>query len=135
MKKRFFALLLTILSLCVTALPVAAIDDPEPEPYYTGVASATINMTISTTGRTTSTVRVRILPGYTADVYLDLQQRDGPWTDIMSWDDSGSGNIYLDGDYYVESGYYYRAKVTIDVYDSDGSYVETVTAYSSSQRY
>ena len=135
MKKRIISLLSTVVIVCIMCTPALANGPIEIEPCYEGVSSVRVNFNISASGKTTSTATVIVLPGYTADVYLDLQQNDGEWENIMTWEDSGSGRIYLNKSYYVESGYEYRAQVTVDIYDDDGSYVETVTVNSGSEWY
>ena len=135
MKKRIISLLSTVAIVCIMCTPALANGPIEIEPCYEGVSSVRVNFNISASGKTTSTATVIVLPGYTADVYLDLQQNDGEWENIMTWEDSGSGRIYLNKSYYVESGYEYRAQVTVDIYDDDGSYVETVTVNSGSEWY
>ena len=135
MKKRIISLLSTVAIVCIMCTPALANGPIEIEPCYEGVSSVKVTFNISASGKTTSTATVIVLPGYTADVYLDLQQNDGEWENIMTWEDSGSGRIYLNKSYYVESGYEYRAQVTVDIYDDDGSYVETVTVNSGSEWY
>ena len=135
MKKRIISLLSTVVIVCIMCTPALANGPIEIEPCYEGASSVRATFNISASGKTTSTATVIVLPGYTADVYLDLQQNDDGWENIMTWEDSGSGRIYLNKSYYVESGYEYRAQVTVDIYDDDGSYVETVTVNSGSEWY
>mgnify|MGYP006939844032 CR=1 FL=1 len=69
-------------------------------------------------------------------VSLELQKLDNGWTTIDSYSGSGSGieGVYVYLDRYVVHGTY-RAKVTIDVTNSAGTVVETVTETSYLKTY
>lgn len=139
MKKRVLTLMFAVISLCVASVPVSANDVATITPCYEGIASATVTIVISreglTDGLTSNVVRVQVLPGYTADVYLTLQQKVGRWEDVYTWETSGSSRVYMNKPYYVESGYYYRAVASIEIYDEYDNYVETISVESLPEYY
>lgn len=59
------------------------------------------------------------------------------WSVEKSWDYNGPGYngttsaFTITRNRYVESGYYYKVTLTVDVYDSNGTYIETLRAASS----
>lgn len=48
---------------------------------------------------------------------------------------SGSSMLVLEKNYYVMSGYYYKAELSADVYNSSGNFLENVTSTSSIKYY
>lgn len=70
-------------------------------------------------------------PGYTAEVIVELQQKGSKWTTIEDWTATGGDSAGVDVNYYVESGYSYRLKLTHVAYDSDGKIVQALTKYSN----
>ena len=59
------------------------------------------------------------------------------WSIEKSWDYNGPGYngatsaFSIIKNRYVESGYYYKVTFVVDVYDSNGTYIETLRAASS----
>lgn len=65
---------------------------------------------------------------------LQRQTSSGSYTDVKTWNFSGTGSAYLSEQYTVASGSY-RVKTVGNVYTSSGSFVETVTVYSQRKTY
>lgn len=87
--KRLSKLLAMMLCLSMVVPAAAAYgSEPaelEPLPRYTGLRTSTANLTISSSGRSTSTGEVNTRSGYTADVTMELQQKDGSrWETIRT---------------------------------------------------
>lgn len=137
MKKRTLSMLLVLVLALGILAPTAYAAVPESEgdyviqPRYTYIFSIMSDLTISSTGRTSDYGYVKMYDSsYTCDLTMELQQKDGSWNTIKEWTTSGSGTVELDKIWYVLSGYTYRVKVTVDVYNSAGKLVETESAYS-----
>ena len=119
--------------------PDVPIDDPlDPSPY-TYIATINIYFDISSSGLTEDYCRTYI-PDTTCSCWLDmyLQRWNSSiqdWETVKSWSKNGSGTITLDKEWYVASGYTYRLKCLISVYDSDGLLGESVPVYSSHYYY
>lgn len=105
--------------------------DPDP---YTYIATISINFDISSSGLTDDYCQVYI-PDDTCTCYLYMHlqrwnQNSGEWETIKSWNTSGSDTITLEKEWYVASGYAYRLKNNIYVYDSNDLLGESTSAYS-----
>lgn len=135
--KRFAALMLT-LCMAGACLPTAAAtetsyDDPSTiTPRMIGIQDGIVSIDVASSGRATCTGYVRIKSGYTADLslYLQRSKKGDAWESIKEWTTSGSGDMLLDKIYYVSNGYMYRCATIVDVYDSNGNCVETITKFS-----
>ena len=135
MKKRiskFLSMLLALSCITATLSTAAAI-----EPRYTGLATLTVSINIANDGCANPYGYARIRSGYTADVTLELQRSSNgySWSSVKEWTASGTDSIDLDKIYYVVSGYDYRAKCTVMVYDSSNNLVDNVTKYSGTYSY
>lgn len=138
--KRLSKMLAMILCLSMTVLPTAATHvseaaELEPSPRYTGLRNVVADLTISSSGRSTSTGEAVAYGGYTADVTMELQQKDGSrWKEVRTWTDEGE-DVYLEKDWYVAPGYEYRVELSIEVSNSSGKVVDDVTIYSSTVKH
>ena len=71
-----------------------------------------------------------VASGYEAEATLELQQKDGStWKTIKEWSDSGDV-IRFNKAQFVARGYDYRLKLTTEVYDANGKFVEDDVTYS-----
>ena len=137
---RLSKLLAVMLCLSMAVLPAAAAHESEaaelePSPRYTGLVDAYVGLDINSSGRSTSTGEVYTRSGYTADVTMELQQKDGSqWEEVRTWTDVGA-DVYLEKDWYVASGYEYRVELSIEVSNSSGRVVDDVTIHSGIVEY
>ena len=133
----FVCVLLVFSMLSSTALayePETPEDDPVDPSPYTYISSIFVNFDISSSGLTDDYCRVYI-PNSSCScwVYMYLQRWNsgtGEWETIKTWSTDGSGTITLEKEWYVASGYAYRLKIIVYVYDSDGLLGESAAAYS-----
>lgn len=124
-------LLIGCMSVCVSAADEKAAGDNS---RFTGLATMTAYLDISNLGRAVVSIDVTLRTGYTADVKIELIQF--PNTVVKEWNTEMENNgTCWGGVYYVYSGYFYYAKVTTDIYDLDGNYIETVTLESNTVYY
>lgn len=132
--KRFISFLLIL--CCVLPVSFAADTDDGVMPQYDHIAYVYVVLDINDSGFAQATTTVSLYPGYNVSVKLELQQLKNGWTTIDSYSGSGSGpaGAYVFLDRYVTPGAY-RAKVTINVSNSAGAVVETVTEYSYIENY
>ena len=128
-------LLFSLLSPMAMAYdPETPVDDPlDPSPY-TYIAMIDIDFDISNSGLTDDYCRVYI-PDTTCSCWLDMYlQRwntsTNKWETVKSWSKYGVETITLEKEWYVVSGYAYRLKCNISVYDSDNLLGEATSAYS-----
>lgn len=137
MKKRISKFLSMLLALCCITATLSTATATAIEPRYTGLFGAAVSLDIASGGKSTPAVAVTLRNGYTADVTLTLQRSSNgySWSSVKEWSDSGSTLVSIEKTYYVTSGYDYRSKCTVIVYDSNGSIVDNVTKYSSTVSY
>lgn len=129
---KFLSMLLVLTCITATLSTATAI-----EPRYTGLTSLTVSIDIASGGLSNPYGHALLRSGYTADMTLELQRSSNgySWSSIAEWTTSGSNRIILDKNYYVVSGYDYRSKCTLKVYDSNNKLVDNVTEYSGTYSY
>jgi hypothetical protein len=136
--KRLWCLLLAISMFLAISIPAAASEEVAPENLtesnrLTGTISVRASISKVSAGKVKCSGKVILRDGYTASVTMTLQRMSGgSWTPVDYWTQSGSGTISFSHTKNVSTGYSYRCVVTAVVYDSNGNYIESATAYSSS---
>ena len=112
---------------------------PENDPFnpsrYTYIATINICFDISSSGLTDDYCKVYI-PDTTCSCWLDMylqrwNSNTEEWETVKSWSKYGVETITLEKEWYVASGYIYRLKCVVSVYDSNNLLGEAVAAYSS----
>lgn len=141
--KRIVSFILVALMLIFATIPAYAANSSTASagivsPQFIGITTLSANLSIDSSGRTTSTGIVRPSnSNYTSYLTVSLQKFiSGSWTTINSWSGSGAGlyGVTNSGSYYVGSGTY-RACSIASIYNSSGSLVDTATAYSAEKSY
>lgn len=132
------ATLMLVLCMLVAAIPASASDLQTDEseivtPRYVACSYVDTCLTIGSLGYSVSSVEVYMYSGYTAEITMTLQKSSNGilWSDDASWTSSGSSNLALSKARYVLSGYYYRVVSEIEIYNSTGTKVESITDYSN----
>ena len=135
--KRLTSLILALcmIGICLPAAMATDVDINDPDSVVSrliGVHSGIVSIDITSSGRSICYGDVTLKSGYTANLTLYLQRSsDGEsWKSIKNWSTSGSGELILEKTYYVVPGYKYRTATAVNVFDSDGVQVETVTKFS-----
>ena len=73
---------------------------------------------------------------YNTGVKVELQQYDGGWNTIKTWEATGNTWAIIEKYYYVDRGYAYQLKVTHYAYDIEtDEEVESYVTYSDCIRY
>ena len=112
---------------------------PENDPFnpsrYTYIATINICFDISSSGLTDDYCKVYI-PDTTCSCWLDMylqrwNSNTEEWETVKSWSKYGVETITLEKEWYDASGYIYRLKCVVSVYDSNNLLGEAVAAYSS----
>lgn len=134
-KRRSYTLLMILLCLAMV-MPISALSDASAvAPRYQVVSKFEASLVISSNGFATCTGKSSVVPGYTADVTMELQQnKDGAWKTIKTWTDSGR-IVSLCQNWYVASGYNYRVRVSADALSSSGEVIEKPEVFSAIQHY
>lgn len=139
MKRATYKLIPLVLAVIIlfTTTTVYAATWPEIDLCYEGLARSAVTLDISDTGLAQCTAKATLSSGYSANVTATLQQSTDrvSWDSIKEWSGSGTRIVTAQGIYYVLSGYYYRLKVTIELYNSNSELVDTVPAYSTTKYY
>ena len=134
--KRFVSMFLTLCLVLILGRNVAfAFDNDVAAQRYIALTLNSVSLNISSTGLSTSHGMVKVDSRYTAKATLELQQKkNGVWQPIKSWSDSGI-SFSIVKDYYVLHGYDYRAVLTVRVYDSKNTLIETGSTSSNTYYY
>lgn len=89
-----------------------------------------MDLSINSSGYASCDGTCTVASGYEAEATLELQQKDGStWKTIKEWSDSGDV-IRFNKAQFVARGYDYRLKLTTEVYDANGKFVEDDVTYS-----
>ena len=130
-------LILTLLVILLANTFVSAAGSSIIAPYYEGLYHTYSSLTISDIGLTECVGKASLKGGYSGEITVTLQQSSDrvTWTGIKDWTDSGLYALSVSENYFVATGYYYRLKITVKVYDGSSNLVETVPAYSSIKYY
>lgn len=127
---RYLAVLLA-LTCMVGSLSVGAIATSPAEPTYVGLLTASPVLSISS-GKATCRDSISIRSGYSVNVKTELQYLSGQkWSQAALWTTSGKNTVLINKERYVTSGYKYRIKETIHVYNAKGTLVESPIKYSA----
>lgn len=101
-------------------------------PFYIGTVTASTALWIEPNGSATCSGDVYLKPGYTGKAVLSIQQRiSGNWETQASWSEQGKPSVTLSKTYIALSGFEYKTILTVNVFDSQGNYVETVSVAST----
>ena len=96
-------------------------------PRYDVVLEMSTKLSINASGYASCGGTADVRNGYTCNATLALQRKSGnSWTTVEDWNSSGRTNSFSEG-WYVNSGYDYRLKLSVDVYSSSGSFIESQT--------
>ena len=129
---------LVVILLCLTMIvPTAAASGNEEDisPQYMVVITFGTSFDIDNNGRSTCTGKGTVETNYTIDITMELQQKKGnSWETIKTWTDSGR-RVNLEENWYVDSGYYYRIKLSGEATNSSGKVIESPETYSGVQYY
>lgn len=117
-----------ILMVSANAMGTTA-QEPIVQPRYDGATRVSATLSITSSGRADVYGQVVLKPSYTADLTVTLRRDSG--SEVKSWSSSGSGSLKIDKGYYVTSGHDYYTSVSVSVYDSDGTLVDSITKDSS----
>lgn len=128
-----------MLMLCLAMLlPVgvsATQEGGQISPRFSTVSTFEAKLSISGSGYATCTGDSFARTGHTAEVLLELQQKNGAnWETIKEWSGSGK-SVTIDDGRFVTAGYDYRLKLSADVYNASGNRVESPVAYSAIVNY
>ncbi len=133
--KLFTVILAVYMALSAAAVfPVSAANLPGggiSSPMNVAIISQSIDFGIVTGNLVYCYGATETTHKYTAEVVIELQQKDSTWHTIETWkatDDKGFASIYET--IIVEKGYSYRLKMTNRAYDVNNQLVETLQAYS-----
>lgn len=135
-RSRLLSLLLAVI-LIASVVPVQAAS-PDVAPYrFDYVNSCSIFLSITNKGLATCTSNIVLRDGVTAEMTVTLYNSTDKksWDYVKSWDTSGSLALALEKSYYVMSGYYYKAVLSADIYNSSGSLVESISSTSNIHYY
>ena len=121
------ALLCMLSTVCFANASTAYNGDPI-SPYYDYISSVKATLGISSSGKATCEALVRTFGAYDIELTITLQKssNQATWSDVKTWNATGSRIASASKTYYVSSGYYYRITVIADIYDDNHNLLESV---------
>lgn len=141
MKNKMTKALSILLVLCLLSTTVLAAGTETVMPRYNYVANIVIGLEIEYggiyEGRAYCHTGITLHQStHSCSLTMVLQRNDGSgWDDVKTWSGSGGQDLDLSHYWYVDSGYEYRTKNTIRVYNANGRLIETITTYSEIWEY
>lgn len=134
--KKFCHAIIIALVICLIIIPIeasAVVDTPvtdEIDPQFITINTIYAYLKIDEdTGIATCVGEVRARDMLPVEVLVQLQQlKDGTWTTLYSWANTGTCIASEAGSYAIAKGYTYRAKVIGFAYDTDGNIIESGSA-------
>lgn len=135
MKKRNLIRIVCLFLIIGLLLPTASAAS-QVQPRYQKIVILTSELFgFNWLGKATCCGTVTVLDE-TCDVYLyvELQRsEDGVngWETIKTWEATGNFEVIIEKNYYVVSGYYYRAVTSVLIYDAEGYFIESDAAVSA----
>ncbi|MEN6315449.1 MAG: hypothetical protein ABFD25_14535 [Clostridiaceae bacterium] len=143
MKKKVLGKVLAsaiVVLLCLSGISASAAEQNAPidsnkakatiSPCFLAIVSCENNLTLNSGGRLTCEGKTEVQYGYIAGLTVELQQYDGQWNTIKTWNVSDNIAVSLSKDWYVASGYQYRLKLTHMAMNSNNAVIESFTSYS-----
>lgn len=131
--------LIAVVALCASPLGISA-ETAQTETTYSDDGIMPMNIAITATdnsltlgsyGKMTCFGSTDVQSGYKAGVIVELQQNNGGWTTIATWEKKGGYSATVEEDRYVDKGYSYRLKLTHKAYTSADVQVESFPKYSN----
>jgi hypothetical protein len=104
-------------------------------PFFVAIVIYVNNLTLNSGGRLSCEGETEVQYGYIAGITIELQQYNGQWNTIKTWNASDSTIVSLNNDWYVASGYQYRLKLTHTAMNSSRTVIESFTSYSRTVTY
>ena len=135
--KRILSLTLAVVLLFALVIPVGAAEvDSGISPRFTYISKVSTNLSISNLGVATCTGSSFATGVSSVKLICRLQQyKNGTWTTIRTWSDTGTNAATVAKSVAVYSGYTYRTYTSCYVYNAAGTLLETVACYSSQVTY
>ncbi len=142
---RVIASVVTVL-MCFSSISIASAAEQEilidtdltnvfVSPNFLAIARFESNLILGSDGKLTCEGKTEVQYGYIAGLTIELQQYNGQWYTIKTWNASDSTVVSLSKDWYAASGYQYRLKLTHTAMNSNSTVIESSTSYSKTVAY
>ena len=137
MKNNMTKALSILIVLCLLSTTAFAAGTETVMPRYDYVALIGVGLEIEYNGRAYCHTGITLHHStHSCSLTMVLQRNDGSgWDDVKTWSGSGGQDLDIEEYWYVDSGYEYRTKNTIRVYNASGRLIETITTYSEIWEY
>ena len=132
MKKVLSAFLCVVMlfSIATTAGATAVM------PRYQSIMSASCGLVISSSGKADAILTVTAQRSDSLSGTIELKRfTGGAWETVATWTPSATGSLRGTFSRYVVSGYLYKVFTTVDVYASDGTFIESIDLESNDVLY
>ena len=136
--KKVIPLLLVVILLALWVLPVTTLALEEgASPRFDYISRVSTNVSINkNTGIATCTATCWAPTAASVKLVCRLQQyKNGTWSTVKTWSDTGTQQAGLAKQRAVYSGYTYRTYTSCYAYNAAGTLIETASLYSSQVTY
>ena len=134
MKKIFSIFLIAIFVFNMAIFSYAAVyEDNDNERIierFITIVKCWNSLSLENNGKMVCCGKTEVDNGNIAGVKVELQQLNGNWTTIKTWSNADYDYVRIQKNWYVNSGYSYRLKVTHSAYDSNMNFIESSISYS-----
>lgn len=114
---------------CASAEAAEALQD-EVVPCNIAIVLTSCDLTQASSAELLCYAKTHVQAGYYAGVIVELQQYNGGWNTIKTWNSSDVGSAYVDKSYSVSRNYSYRLRITHLAYDLNWNLIESFVKYS-----
>lgn len=131
--KKFLCMIMAISLLCLNTLCFATSvneNSTTVSPRYIAIIQTALNLERKSSNKVSCFADNIVDYGKVAKVKVELQKKDGGWSTIETWEDTYKNYACIEKDWYVESSYKYRLKVTFEAYAENMVLIESDIQYS-----
>ena len=121
-----FLCIVMLFSIATTAGATAVM------PRYQSIISASCALTISSSGKADAAVKVTAQSSDSLSGTIELKRfTGGAWETVKTWTPTATRSLIGTFSRYVVSGYMYKVFASVDVYASDGTFIESIDMESN----
>ena len=99
-------------------------------PRYIAIIQTALNLERESSNKVSCFADNIVDYGKIAKVKVELQKKDGGWSTIKTWEDTDENYACIEKEWYVESNYKYRLKITFEAYTENMVLIESDIQYS-----
>ena len=128
--KKIFCLLMAVCLLIPNTMCLAYGNVNGASPRYIAIMQTALNLEELSSNKVRCWAENIVEYGKIAKVKVELQKKDGAWGTIKTWEDTYDSYACIEEEWYIESSYKHRMKVTFEAYTENMVFIERSIQYS-----